>query len=499
MPKYDYSEYSQGQYEKYINDKKSTKDLKLDYSVNKVHISEKDKTVRIMVDSTLARRYEEMLERDAKRTDIDKKKNAEYLAQTESDEISDATENLQRLCRKFNISFYDDVCDGEEIPEHYNHEHYANALSGSLIQYPLGEGILDFCYFDIEKNASSFEFLFALLSDDGINMAKDALFADSNSKCKAEDRIIKFKSKNEIIEYQNFRWEKTLMLGNDFFYNSLFTAVFPPLFMDANAKAIKRYLNYLIILKKEFEEKIQFCFDMDFYPGLLGHLYPCERYGIYCQIYKDIPSLHHRDEEFTVSRYPNGEYDMPYGFDGKFFSERLKMHIDTESDEYKDFAERYDTRKILSEAVLKVPANISVSYICRSVFDMLNLEFTKILEADIHLRKCKRCGRYFIMKGNYDTKYCDRIAEGQTRSCQDLAAQENYKAKVAENPALPIYSKYYKRYAARVRSRQIKEADFKKWKYQAITKRSDCTDGKITVDEFVEWLEAYFPNRKPKE
>ena len=102
------------------------------------------------------------------------------------------------------------------------------------------------------------------------------------------------------------------------------------------------------------------------------------------------------------------------------------------------------------------------------------------------------------MKGNYDTNYCDRVEEGQTRSCQELAAQENYKAKIADNPALPIYSKYYKRYAARVRARQIKEADFKKWKFQALYKRDECSDGKITTDEYIEWLESCFPNRTKK-
>ena len=127
-----------------------------------------------------------------------------------------------------------------------------------------------------------------------------------------------------------------------------------------------------------------------------------------------------------------------------------------------------------------------------------NLRSTIFQIENIWLRKCKRCGKYFIMKGNYDTNYCDRVAEGQTRSCQDLAAQENYKAKAAENPALPIYSKYYKRYAARVRSRQIKEADFKKWKFQALAKRDECSDGKITVEEYVAWMEGCFPNRTPK-
>ena len=81
---------------------------------------------------------------------------------------------------------------------------------------------------------------------------------------------------------------------------------------------------------------------------------------------------------------------------------------------------------------------------------------------------------------------------------KEIAALENYKAKIADNKAIPIYNKYYKRYSARVKVRQIKEADFKKWKYQAMSKRDECTDGIITPEKFTERMENSFPNRKPK-
>lgn len=67
--------------------------------------------------------------------------------------------------------------------------------------------------------------------------------------------------------------------------------------------------------------------------------------------------------------------------------------------------------------------------ICESIEQQIEFELIQLLKSDIGMRKCKRCGKYFIMKGNYDTNYCDRIAEGETRNCQDLAAQENYKRK----------------------------------------------------------------------
>ena len=39
------------------------------------------------------------------------------------------------------------------------------------------------------------------------------------------------------------------------------------------------------------------------------------------------------------------------------------------------------------------------------------------------------CGKYFILKGKYDTNYCDCMALGKTKNCRELAAIGNYKAK----------------------------------------------------------------------
>lgn len=94
------------------------------------------------------------------------------------------------------------------------------------------------------------------------------------------------------------------------------------------------------------------------------------------------------------------------------------------------------------EVFCRFPISPNTSYKFRNIRKALELEFTKILEQDICFRKCKRCGKYFIMKGNYNTNYCDRIAEDETRNCQDIMALENYKKKMADNAAIKIYNKY---------------------------------------------------------
>ena len=189
---------------------------------------------------------------------------------------------------------------------------------------------------------------------------------------------------------------------------------------------------------------------------------------------------------------------MPFGMKSEELVRILTGMNLTLSEEEKAFAEELGMSETHLAIHLRHPFFMSVKYDFRSVAEILELEFTKMFEQNVRFRKCKRCGKYFIMKGNYDTNYCDRIAEGETRTCQELAAIENYRAKIADNKAIPIYNKYYKRYAARVKVRQIKEDEFKKWKYQAMSKRDECSDGKITPEKFTEWMEAAFPNRKPK-
>ena len=104
--------------------------------------------------------------------------------------------------------------------------------------------------------------------------------------------------------------------------------------------------------------------------------------------------------------------------------------------------------------------------------------------SDIEIKKCKRCGKYFSVKGKHRTEYCNRISDGDTRSCREIAATDKYKEKNSENKALKIYNKYYKRYHARLKVNQIKEPDFKDWKLKAVTKRYDCEDGKVSPEEY---------------
>ena len=127
------------------------------------------------------------------------------------------------------------------------------------------------------------------------------------------------------------------------------------------------------------------------------------------------------------------------------------------------------------------------SYQCGSLEGILYLEFEKMLELDLKIKKCKNCGRYFILKGNYQTEYCDRVPDGETQTCQNICATAKYAQKVKNNPALALFNRAYKRYHARMKVRSVKPDAFKKWQYEAVVMREKCLNGEITAGEFEAW------------
>ena len=119
-------------------------------------------------------------------------------------------------------------------------------------------------------------------------------------------------------------------------------------------------------------------------------------------------------------------------------------------------------------------------------------------QPDVRFKKCRRCGMYFVVKGNYGTEYCDRVLDRETRTCQQFAAHERYREKINGNAAWKAYNQYYKRYFARAKVGTIKQAVFKQWQYEAVAKRDACADGNLGLGEYLAWLEGSFPNREKK-
>ena len=207
-------------------------------------------------------------------------------------------------------------------------------------------------------------------------------------------------------------------------YASLYSAICPVMFegkWNLN-HGLQSYGDYLRTLQEKYLELIEFCFDEDFFPNAPGHLHPAERFFI-SKSCRGIPSETQRTETVSfLSRTMSGK-EMPYGMPTQALMQRLDKTL-TPNDDHFALAEIPGVPVDSLLTKIQLPRFMNVRYEFETIEDILELEFTKMLEAGVRFRKCKRCGRYFIMKGNYDTNYCDSIAPGETRTCQELAAGE---------------------------------------------------------------------------
>lgn len=135
------------------------------------------------------------------------------------------------------------------------------------------------------------------------------------------------------------------------------------------------------------------------------------------------------------------------------------------------------------------------TYLCSDLRDLAFLELAQMLEENVQLPKCRRCGHYFILKGDYDTQYCTRTYGTSTQTCQQLAAASTFQSKLRDNDsnnAWGIYSRYYKRYYARIKRGALTKEQFQKWKEDAAAMRDRCVDGEISLEELKSFNEAFW-------
>lgn len=507
---HDFSEYKATDREIYYARRRGNKDLFYDYFDNEVRFIPDKKHMWLRVDNgkedfIMCDIMEESDEQHGLKPDVLTEEELREYAEDDAETQAENAEWVKYFEEKYNIDFekqeyiFRKDSDSDEIPLPMN-----NVLCGCNIKLNVGEGILDFIYADFEtpyKENYMGARLHKIISEAALENISDEYKAFKEEMLatygKTDHEPRKILSKADLIYDKYLRYRSTVGMIKEISYASLYTAICPPVFNEHHEyEAYKIYFSYLCMLQKEFLELIEFCFDDEFYPEIFAKYPPHERFHVYTHL-TDRPIRFFRDETFmTTAKGSYGMY-LKEGWNEKEIIKRLSAKIET-SQGIIDLSEKYSIEQEKLKALITIPKFVDKYYDFSTVSEILELEFTKMLEMDIRFRKCKWCGKYFIVKGNHGTKYCDRVAEGKTQSCQKLAALDEYKRKNANNEAKKVYDKYYKRYSARLKVFQIKEKDFKQWQYKAITMRDECIEGKITLQEYIDWNEAAFPNRTKK-
>lgn len=130
--------------------------------------------------------------------------------------------------------------------------------------------------------------------------------------------------------------------------------------------------------------------------------------------------------------------------------------------------------------------NIYEKYEINSLQQLLFLEIMFMIQNGTMIRKCKHCGKYFVVK-NRKTAYCDRINESGIR-CSAVGSKKTFQRKIESEEELKIYNRAYKTHYARFRNGKMKRCEFELWTKEAKEQLENVRSGELDISIFREWL-----------
>ena len=206
----------------------------------------------------------------------------------------------------------------------------------------------------------------------------------------------------------------------------------------------------LLSFQNKLKELIKFCFDQS-YNDLLNQLTAQERYYMWKK--RNLSPMFVVEHAENICRTNN--VFLPYKLTEK--EEELLYSTSLTQD-------TIDLVKNLKPQTMQL-------FYCSNPVQYALCEFETLVKINAKMKQCKRCGKYFLLKGDYNTDYCDRILPGEKLSCKKAIAINNRKKKVQEDLILKEYERAYKRNYARCTNHKMTKEDFRTWTDDAMQKR----------------------------
>ena len=137
---------------------------------------------------------------------------------------------------------------------------------------------------------------------------------------------------------------------------------------------------------------------------------------------------------------------------------------------------------------IKATTIYSSKYLGDICFAILN----KLVNMEsIIIKKCKRCGKYFIPTIRNDEIYCDIANVDGSSTCREIGAKETYKRNLETVPGLLEYRRSYQKklmFCSRNKEDKQLKKDFDKWKKEAQAKIKEYKNGNLSDEMLLEWM-----------
>lgn len=143
--------------------------------------------------------------------------------------------------------------------------------------------------------------------------------------------------------------------------------------------------------------------------------------------------------------------------------------------------------KVNKDRILPIPYTFESKDICQ----LLIIELQEIVCMDkFEIKKCKNCGKYFVPEKRTDELYCNNIYE-DGRTCKEIGSFKVKQKMINNDDDLRTYRNVYQKLLLRTRRNPENlqyEKEFEKFKEDNRKMREKLDKGKVTYEEYVEWL-----------
>ena len=152
-----------------------------------------------------------------------------------------------------------------------------------------------------------------------------------------------------------------------------------------------------------------------------------------------------------------------------------------------DEEQAIEIAKANKDRILPIPYTFESKDICQ----LLIIELQEIVcMYKFEIKKCKNCGKYFVPEKRTDELYCNNIYE-DGRTCKEIGSFKVKQKMINDDDDLRTYRNVYQKLLLRTRRNPDNmqyEKEFEKFKDDNRKMRDKLDKGKITYEEYVEWL-----------
>ena len=123
-----------------------------------------------------------------------------------------------------------------------------------------------------------------------------------------------------------------------------------------------------------------------------------------------------------------------------------------------------------------------------SIYGIIDFHLRECVKRETRLRVCKNCGKYFAIQGRSTAEYCDRVLDKKGRTCKDVGAIALWTKNKSTDEAFKLYRREYKKRFAWIKAGKVLPEEVYTWGEKAREKKTECEEGRITLEEFEAWL-----------